>query len=316
VRRVFGYVSEDVMAATGRRQEPYLYGRLGGDEVYLNPQAPAGPPPKPAAVPAPQPASEVDAFNPKRAAAPLTTAEERALKPKHSFKECDVCPEMVVVPAGSFIMMETEEARNDNTDAGRRRKLWPHRVTIERPFAVGKFEVTFVEWDACIERGICRHRPEAQNRGRRAATELSWNDIVTEYLPWLSYKTGKKYRMLSEAEWEYAALAGEPYLTGFNFSKRAVDVGSSAPNAFGLYDMHGNGWEWVQDCYTATYDDAPVDGSAWTIKDCSRGRVLRGGSVYPDDRFYNLPAVRDRIKDSPGIRHSNNGFRVARTLYP
>ena len=342
VRRVFGYVSEDVMAATGRRQEPYLYGRLGGDEVYLMGSDPAGltpwhagPAPKP---PAPQ-SSEAErawaavkdstsiatleafrrqygASNPvydrlaaeridelrrrqlallkaeedKRRAEEEKRVAEADLTPGRVFRDCDECPEMVVVPAGSFMMGSPASEAGRDADEGPQ-----HRVTIARPFAVGKFEVTFAEWDACVAAGGCKHMPgdERGGRGKRPVTNVSWDNITKEYLPWLSPRTGKAYRLLTEAEWEYAARAGTTtrYAFGDTISKsqaqysesilgsagRTVEAGSFPANRFGLHDMHGNVWEWVQDCWNGSYNGAPSDGSAWTTRDCSL-RVLRGGS--------------------------------------
>jgi formylglycine-generating enzyme required for sulfatase activity len=247
-----------------------------------------------------------------------------------SFRDCDVCPEMVVVPAGSFTMGSppTEKKRFDGEGP-------QHRVTFPRAFAVGKFEVTFDEWDACVDAGGCRHRPgdEGWGRGRRPVINVSWDDITKEYLPWLSGKTGKTYRLLTEAEWEYAARAGTitPFSTGrtittaqANFHSdytygggakgiyrgKTVEVGSFQPNAFGLYDLHGNVWEWVQDCWNDSYRGAPTDGSVWRTGDCSR-RVLRGGSwgLFP---WYLRSAL--RYVFSTVFRYYDFGFRVGRTL--
>jgi formylglycine-generating enzyme required for sulfatase activity len=198
-----------------------------------------------------------------------------------------------------------------------------HRVTIARPFAVGKFEVTFAEWDACVAAGGCRHNPDDRGwgRGKRPVINVSWDDITREYLPWLSRKTGKSYRLLTEAEWEYAARAGAttPYTTGRTITKnqanfeaeRTVEVGSYAANAFGLHDMHGNVWEWVQDCWNGSYSGAASNGSARTAGDCSR-RVVRGGSWVASPRFLRS-AVRGGYTSIIRI-DDNGGFRVARTL--
>jgi formylglycine-generating enzyme required for sulfatase activity len=272
---------------------------------------------------------------------PLTAPEERAFGPKDSFKECDACPEMVVVPAGGFMMGSptTEVGRFDHEGPQR-------RVTIARPFAVGKYEVTFAEWDACVADGGCQHRPgdEGWGRGKRPVIDLSWNDITAEYLPWLRRRTEKTYRLPTEAEWEYAARAGST--TRFHFGDdekelctygnvadqtaregrkefmaiancrdgyaNTAPVGSFKPNAFGLYDMHGNVWEWVQDCWRDSYLGAPIDGSGVTSGDCAY-RVQRGGSwlYFPG---YVRSAFRAGVMYPPSSGDSNIGFRVARTL--
>jgi hypothetical protein len=140
-------------------------------------------------------------LSPAGLAKPLTADQERSLKAKDTFKECEECPEMVVVPAGEFIMgsAPAEQGRRDNEGP-------QHRVTIAHAFAVGKFEVTFAEWDACFAAGGCKHKPDdaGWGRGRRPVINVSWDDITKEYLPWLSRKTGKAYRLLSETEWAQA----------------------------------------------------------------------------------------------------------------
>jgi len=228
------------------------------------------------------------------------------------FRDGDDCPEMVVVPAGEFMMGEGTQ----------------HKVTIARPFAVGKYPVTFDEWDACVAAGGCKYKPEdaGWGRSRRPAINVSWDD-AQEYVAWLSKKTGKSYRLLSEAEWEYAARAGtttrypwgdEPGTNLANFQnsgsqwsgKQTSPVGSFEPNAFGLYDMIGNVWEWLQDCWNDSYKGAPTDGSAWESGNCGL-RVVLGGSCC------NLPelarvAIRSRL--APSFRLSFQGFRLARTL--
>ena len=201
--------------------------------------------------------------------------QTRLLKPgagkSEWFKDCPSCPQMVVVPAGSFQMGY----------GGFDYERPVHTVKIAKPFAVGKFEVTFSEWDACLAAGGCTHKPgdEGWGRKRRPVISVSWDD-VQQYVAWLSSRTGKRYRMLSEAEWEYASRAGTTtkYAFGNTISKRqaqfsegqwgaagmTVEVGSFKPNAFGLHDMHGNVAEWVADCWNASYSGAPRDGSVWT----------------------------------------------------
>jgi formylglycine-generating enzyme required for sulfatase activity len=274
-------------------------------------------------------------IGPAQAARPLTASEERALTAGDSFTECDECPAMVVVPAGSYVMGSPADEVGRNADEGPQ-----HGVKIARPFAVGKFEVTFAEWDACVAASACKHSPkvDAQDRGRRAVMLVSWIDVTREYLPWLSNKTGKTYRLLSEAEWEYAARAGTttPYSTGStitrsqaNFAKvsppeAAVDVGSYPPNAFGLYDMHGNALEWVQDCWNESYKGAPSDNSAWTEGDCI-DRVTRGGDwasrqvarslLEKTDTPFELRAA-SRSRENARNRCYVCGFRVSRPLAP
>jgi formylglycine-generating enzyme required for sulfatase activity len=250
-------------------------------------------------------------------AAPLTLAEELALKPKDSFKECDACPEMIVVPAGSFTMGSSASEPQHLGSEGPQ-----HRVNFAHPFAVGKFSVTFAEWDACVADGGCNgYRPNDHGWGRerRPVINVSWEDAKT-YLAWLSRKTGKTHRLLSESEREYVTRAGTttPYWTGATISKQqakhvgdgTLPVDSLQPNPWGLYHVHGNVYEWVEDCWNASYRGAPTDGSAWTAGDCGR-RVLRGGSWF--DIPENLRSA-DRIADTAGLRAYNIGFRLARSL--
>ena len=220
---------------------------------------------------------------------------EADLTPGRVFRDCDVCPEMVVVPAGSFLMGSPAGEKDREANEGPQ-----HRVTIARPFAVGKFDVTFAEWDACVAAGGCKHSP-SDTVSRRLynfpVINVSWDDVTNEYLPWLSRKTGKTYRLLTEAEWEYAARAGTTAPTG-----RKV-------NDFGLHDMQGNGWVWVQDCWNKNYNGAPTDGSAWTTGNCSL-RVHRGswGASPGRSRFaYRTSYQREG-------RSEITGFRLGRTL--
>jgi formylglycine-generating enzyme required for sulfatase activity len=400
VRLMLGRVRDDVVRATGR-QEPFTYGSLGGDAIYLNPAsvpAPAAAAPQP--VPGPRASDAAEAWSVaekstdpavleayirrfgdtfygdlaksrlaslrderqrvallqkqeddrKRAEAAAAAkaaedkrrADEEAAKRDpaagvapgsgRSFRDCPDCPEMVVVPAGSFMMGSPQNEPHRESDEGPQR-----RVTIAKPFAVGKFEVTFAEWDACVSAGACKLKPEASwGSGRQPVMRVSWDDITKEYLPWLSRKTGKTYRLLSEAEWEYAARAGTttPFSFGQTIStdeanydgnytygggrkgvyrQKTIEVGSlNKPNAWGLHDMHGNVWEWVADCYKDSYAGAPTDGSA-TADTAACARVLRGGS------WNNGPlALRsaDRNWHRPVLRYDYFGFRLARTLNP
>ncbi len=263
-------------------------------------------------------------------------AARRVPQVGQSFRDCnDGCPEMVVVPAGSFTMgSPANEAGRSNDDEGPQRT-----VTIRQPFAVGKFEVTFAEWEACVAGGGCtsNRSPSDQGwgKGRRPVINVSWDD-AKQYVSWLSRKTGKTYRLLSEAEWEYAARAGTTtrYSWGndIDCSKASYDggeksacyynpggkfrgtqpVGNYAANKFGLHDMHGNVWEWVEDCYADSYKGAPADGSAARdVASCRR--VHRGGSWGYDPDF-----LRSAFRGwySTDFRLSGIGLRVGRTLTP
>ena len=267
-----------------------------------------------------QPANVVQA--PAAIVAKAQTAQT-ALKPGESFRDCDACPEMVVIPPSSFTMGSPDNEAGRSPDEGPQ-----HRVTITRAFAAGKYEVTFEQWDACVTEGGCQHKPDDANwgRGRQPVMRVSWND-AQEYVAWLSKKTGKAYRLLSEAEWEYAARGGtttrypwgdDPGIKLANFKdsgsqwsgKQAAPVGSFAANRYGLYDMSGNVWEWTLDCWNENYVGAPVDGKAWESGDCLR-RVVRGGSwVF----FPQLARVAVRGRLEPADRFSYLGFRLARTL--
>ena len=235
------------------------------------------------------------------------------------FRDCAGCPEMVVVPSGSF------EMGSPDSESGRYHDEGPvHRVEFGRPFAVGVYEVTFGEWEACVSGGGCGgYRPDAEGwgRGKRPVINVSWED-AKGYVRWLSRETSKEYRLLSESEWEYVARAGTrgQYHFGSGISPsqanygrnegRTVPVGSYSANAWGLHDVHGNVWEWVEDCWNKSYRGAPNDGSAWESGDCT-DRVLRGGSWDVEPRSLRS-ALRERFY--AGYRSSFFGFRVARTL--
>jgi formylglycine-generating enzyme required for sulfatase activity len=267
-----------------------------------------------------------------RAAAPLSANEECALQAKAEFKECENCPTMVVVPPGSFTMGSPENEPSRDVDEGPQRE-----VRIGKAFAAGMFAVTFGEWDACVaEAGCNRYRPDDRGwgRGRLPVINVTWDDAQA-YVTWLSKKTGKIYRLLSEAEWEYSARGGTTttFWWGASISTaqanyngdytynggpkgeyrhRTVAVDSFRSNPFGLYNVHGNVWQWVEDCYHNNYSGAGRDGSAWTTGDCGR-RVLRGGS-WSNGPWYLRAAV--RFGTVPDYRIDNVGFRVARTLAP
>ena len=234
--------------------------------------------------------------------------------PGRTMRDCSDCPEMVVVPAGKFTMGSTDGSSDEQP---------VHDVTIGRPFAVGKFEVTFADWEACVAGGGCTSNKspsdEGWGKGRRPVINVSWND-AKDYVTWLVRKTGQPYHLLTEAEWEYAAHAGtnSKYAFGDTINKqqaqfsenKTAEVGSFSANAWGLHDMHGNVWEWVEDCYQDNYRDASSDSSARSVSNCSF-RALRGGSwnYVPQ---YLRSAYRGRNR--PDYRSSWVGFRVARTL--
>ena len=262
----------------------------------------------------------------------LTPQAEQGLKPKDSFRECspepgkDYCPEMIVVPAGSFTMGSppTEKGHDDHEGP-------QHQVTIRKPFAVSKFALTFDEWDACVDFGACTAGATdlGWGRGQHPMINATWDD-AKRYVAWLSRMTGKPYRLLTEAEYEYVARAGTQ--TAYPWGKdvgtnnancngcgsrwdgaQTAPVGSFAANEFGLYDVAGNAMQWVEDCYHPNYTDAPADGSAWTRGgDCTR-RIDRGGSWH-DTPDYVRSAARDR--GTSDRRGYDLGFRVARTLNP
>jgi formylglycine-generating enzyme required for sulfatase activity len=238
----------------------------------------------------------------------LTAEEEKekAANPGSNFKECaNGCPTMIVVPACRFVMgsPESEEGRetfNDSVESkGTESPL--HDVTIAKPFAVSKYAVTFAEWDACVSAGACIIGRDRWGRANRPAIYISWED-AKQYVAWLSRATGKQYRLLTEAEWEYAARAGSTtaYSWGDHIghrkanckgcgsewdAKQTAPVGSFEPNAFGLYDMHGNVFQWVEDLWHRNYNGAPKDGSAWTTDAYSNLiAVVRGGSWNYDPR--------------------------------
>lgn len=243
------------------------------------------------------------------------------------FKDCDYCPEMIRIAGGDFSMGDLSGKVDSDEKPF-------HRVNI-KPFAVGKFEVTFAEWDSCVAAGGCSRRPEDRGWGRsqRPVINVSWND-AQEYVQWLSRQTGRAYRLLSESEWEYVARAGTTteFSTGdclstnqanfngnyeFNgcgksgvYLQKTQPVGSYAANPWGLHDVHGNVWEWTQDCKFTNYTNAPTDGSARMTGNCPT-RVLRGGSW--DSEPANARSA-NRGNDAPAFRGYSLGLRVARTL--
>jgi formylglycine-generating enzyme required for sulfatase activity len=232
------------------------------------------------------------------------------------FKDCEDCPEMMVIPAGTYMMGSKADpfaATQPSAD-----EQPQHAVSI-RSFAMGKLEVTQEQWYA-----LMGNLP-SKFKGRTLPVEqVSWDD-AQEFIKRLNTKTGQNYRLPSEAEWEYAARAGSPADYSFgddpkqlsrfawfaaNSDNTTHPAGEKTANQFGLHDMHGNVWEWTQDCWNGNYTGAPADGSAWTAGDCSR-RVLRGGSWN-----YFPQSLRAAFRNgfTTAFRNFNFGFRVARTF--
>jgi formylglycine-generating enzyme required for sulfatase activity len=258
-------------------------------------------------------------------------SERRCLKAKDSFRDCSNCPEMVVVPAGTFTMGSpvNEPERFD--------REMQVRVSIGGPFAAGKYAVTFDEWDACVADGGCNiYKPNDQGwgRGKHPVINVSWDDAKA-YTTWLSRKTGMTYRLLSEAEREYVTRADttmpfwwgssitpmqanfdgsvDPYRGGGSkgeYRQRTVPVHSFEPNPWGLYNVHGNVWEWTEDCWNDSNTGNPGDGRPRTTGDCSR-RVIRGGSWDVDPQLLRSAS---RLRYPSGVRDISRGFRLARTL--
>lgn len=278
-----------------------------------------------------------------------------APRPGETFRDCPTCPEMVVVPPGSFQMgsTEAETTREGVPNQFAIREKPVHPVTIPKAFAVGKFAVTWVEFNAFArdtgfnETGCFWYDKEEtdpkktnkfdtnrswkdpgfpQNSLTQPVVCVSWDD-AQKYVAWLSAKTGQSYRLLSEAEWEYAARAGATtarywgdaigsgnancYSCGSRWdNQQTAPSGSFKSNAFGLYDMLGNAYQWTGDCWNEAYDGAPGNGTVWTTGNC-KIRVLRGGS-WSSDPWLVRAATRDWIVS--GFRLSDACFRVARTL--
>ena len=231
-------------------------------------------------------------------------------------------PEMVAIPAGTFRMGCVTRGNCDNDERP------VHEVSVAA-FDLSTHEVTFAKWDVCAEHGGCRRvSDEGWGRGDRPVVNVSWHD-VQQYLSWLSAEMGESYRLPSEAEWEYAARAGTEtrYWWGNDLGRgrancdgcgsqwddeQTAPVGSFTPNGFGLYDVHGNVREWVQDCWNDSYRGAPSDGRAWSRGDCSF-RVARGGSWTSSAEFVRVSFRGTYYTDRSII---SIGFRIARTLAP
>ena len=262
------------------------------------------------------------------------------------FRDCPNCPEMVVIPAGQFRMGDING--HSPTYGGVSYEKPVHEVRIAQPFALGRYEVTFAEYDRYAQAtGKTKPDDHGQGRGNYPVGSVNWED-AQGYVKWLSRETGQRYRLPSEAEWEYAARAGStsvysfgndetrlcqwgngadetPSSDGSHMQERATcrdgygydstaPVGSFKHNAWGVADMSGNVSEWVEDCsHDGGYQGAPVDGSAWVRGGNCDYRVMRGGSSISGPRYVR-PASRESNFSDASRRWSNHGFRVARTL--
>jgi formylglycine-generating enzyme required for sulfatase activity len=277
-------------------------------------------------------------MRPEAAAQDALTTAKGPWRSGQVFKDCPECPVMVVIPAGTFVMGSREQ------EGSKREESPMRRVTIGRPLAVSKYEVTWDEWNACLREKACATgRDEGWGQGRRPVINISQSEAI-RYAEWLSEKTAHQYRLPSEAEWEYAARAGtlgihhwgdsdEPtcdYASVFNaaFSpydgknwkwdyfecndgyKETAPVGLFKPNAFGLHDMLGNVREWTLDCFNQNYEGAPVDGSAWMTGEC-RYHVTRGGS-WVTEPVYVRSAARYWVESSN--QNDDLGIRLVRIL--
>jgi formylglycine-generating enzyme required for sulfatase activity len=363
VRFLFAAVRDDVMAATGRQQQPFIYQSLPQELIYLRaPNQVAGvvPPqatepmrsgsaegvaasPPPAMLPPANPCGGVSTVSiSSRSVAPMSQAEECKLKPKDVFKECAKCPEMVVLPAGSFTMGSPDGERGRYKDEGSQ-----HTATIAKPFAVGKFDVTVDQFAAFVAAtgydsgGSCEtfdgsnwgdtqdrswRNPGFVQTGSHPVVCVSWNDAIA-YVEWLARTTGKEYRLLTEAEWEYAARGQTRpgryprYYFGDNeedlcrygnvadqTAKRIVQgagrgtianctdgyaytspVGSFPPNGFSLYDMMGNVRQWTSDCPHDSDNGAATEGLARTASSLSRESVCGRRQVVRGGAWFNSP---------------------------
>lgn len=256
-------------------------------------------------------AQEASAAAAKRTAMRRVAATARQSK---VIKDCDDCPEMLEIPAGKFERGSTSEANNQKP---------AHTVNISNAFALAETEVTQGQWRAVMGNNpsnflYCGADCPVEN--------VSWDD-AQEFVRKLSQKTGKAYRLPSEAEWEYACRAGgiHTYCGSDDIDNVAWyegngggmshPVASKQANAWGLYDMSGNAWEWTQDCWNDSYAGGPLDGSAWQSGNCTR-RVMRGGSwkwiskgSVAGIRFHSDPSGRNF-----GVGVGSFGFRPARTL--
>jgi formylglycine-generating enzyme required for sulfatase activity len=296
----------------------------GAPPAAAPPSKPKEPPPKPKetptvvheAAPKPPPA-KVPEKVPAPAPAPAP-ASTKAVAAGTDIKDCPACPTLVSIPAGTYTM-------GSNTSDPSEKPA--HQVTVATPFAIGRYEVSVQEWNACAAAGACQKIAQPPDASPNAPMrDVSWDD-AQQYAKWLSTVSGKPYRLPTEAEWELAARGGTStrYWWGEQMAQgkanckecgkpwaegAPANVGSFAANPYGVYDTSGSVWEWVADCWHNNYKGAPGDGRAWDEPDC-RVHVIRGGS-WREGAPYMVAST--RFKYDAGVRHSQNGFRVARSL--
>lgn len=299
VQEIFERTRTGVDRATNGAQRPYVLSTTR-QELYLGPHK---------GTPAPPPAGAESS--------PTVGTPVGEPLPGSVFRDCDRCPDLVVIAPGAFDMgsddFETEKP--------------VHRAVITKPFAMGRFEVTLAQWDACVADGACTGRPSGQDRGQEnlPAAELSWHDAVA-YVEWLGRVSGQVYRLPTETEWEYAARGGTATAfwwgadvgvgfsncrgCGGNGGRRAAAVGAYRPNPFGLFDTAGNVAEWVADCWADSYRDVQSEASRRATGACKQ-RVVRGGSFDSGPRYVRSAS---RFPYDPDLRYYANGLRVLREL--
>jgi formylglycine-generating enzyme required for sulfatase activity len=303
---VTGKVSDSnwyqVRSATG------IMGFVFGDllqQPTAKPKAPVSAPPPSAPKTVTQPVAK-----------PQPVAQPKVSKVE-VMRDCPACPEMLVLPAGSFTMGDNRGERSERP---------AHKVSIDRPFAIGKYEVTQGQWNECVKAGGCSYEGASGSSDKLPVGDISWND-AQEYVRWLSQITKQKYRLPTEAEWEYATRANTQtrFWWGSQIGignadckdcggdwdhKMPAAVDAYPANAFGMHGTSGGVWEWVSDCWHKSYTGAPKDGSSWDKADC-RENVIRGGSWRNDSSYIHSAS---RFKYDSNVRYLLNGFRVAKTL--
>jgi formylglycine-generating enzyme required for sulfatase activity len=281
---------------------------------------PSTPPARLVREPAPPPSATPEPKAPAPAVVmppPIVAAGPQA-KAGAEITDCPACPVLISIPAGRFTM------GSNSSDVSEKPA---HPVSVNAPFAIGKYEVTVAQWNACADANACPRLSSTSNPSPASPVrDVSWDDAQV-YVKWLAATSGKPYRLSTEAEWEYAARAGTStrYWWGEQMAVGKANckdcgppwraetpgsAGSFAPNPWGLYDMNGSVWEWVGDCWHNSFKDAPSDAKAWDTPNCSV-RVIRGGS-WREGAAYMVSS--SRFKYDASVRHTQNGFRVARDI--